>query len=109
MRDGTTDALARAGLVSQNDPVRIVPAHDAVDVVTWRALTGNGETIVRLDAERDRRRTQACYCSMLGECWISELTPVSEPRAVTDCHKPWTHTARNAHVAWSGQNPAFNV
>ena len=28
---------------------------------------------------------RACYCSVLGDCWISNLDPVSDPRPVDKC------------------------
>ena len=44
----------------------------------------NAEVWERLNRERFKVRFDACYCSLLGECWRSDLTGL-EPRKVETC------------------------
>ncbi|MDB5685500.1 MAG: hypothetical protein JWR77_89 [Rhizorhabdus sp.] len=82
---GTNEAQIPLGLFSENAPVGILPARDSVEVLTWRARPGNDAIMARLDGVRHRLRTEACYCSVLDECWISDLTATAEPRRVDRC------------------------
>jgi hypothetical protein len=83
--DGTADELVARGLVSANPPVGVLTARDQVQILTWRTRAGYDEIISRLDAVRHRLRTEACYCSVLDECWISDLTATADPRRVDRC------------------------
>lgn len=79
------DEQIAQGLVSQNSPVGVLPAREVTDMLTWRARPGNDAIMSRLDGVRHRLQTQACYCSVLDECWISDLTATAEPRRVDQC------------------------
>jgi hypothetical protein len=83
--DSTADQQVRIGLVSQNPPVGVLPARETVDILAWRARPGNAAVLSRLDGVRHRLQAQACYCSVLDECWISDLTATAEPRKVDRC------------------------
>ena len=83
--DGTADEQVKLGLVSQNPPAGILPARDMVEVLTWRARPGNQSIITKLDRVRHRLQAEACYCSVLDECWTSDLTATAEPRHVDLC------------------------
>ena len=83
--DGTADEQVRLGLVSQNPPVGILPAREAVEMLTWRSRPGHEAIQSKLDSVRHRLKTEACYCSVLDECWISDLTATAEPRKVDQC------------------------
>ena len=82
---GSADDQIRLGLVSQNPAVGVLPAREGVEILAWRARPGNAAVMTRLDGIRHRLRTKACYCSVLDECWISDLTAVSEPSRVDRC------------------------
>lgn len=82
---GTGEQQVGRGLVSQNPPVGVLPARDGVDLLAWRELPGDPATWRRLDGARHRLRTQACYCSVLDECWNSDLTATAEPAPVRRC------------------------
>ena len=75
----------RLGLVTQNEPVGVIPARDGVDVFGWRERPGNQAVWDRLNMARHRLRLQACYCSVLDECWTSDLTPTAHPRRIGQC------------------------
>ena len=82
---GTNDEQIPLGLVSENPPIGVLPARDRVELLTWRARPGHDAIIAKLDGIRHRLRTEACYCSVLDECWISDLTATAEPRHVDRC------------------------
>ena len=82
---GSADEQIGLGLVSQNPPVGVLPARDKVEILTWRARPGNAAVMSKLDSVRHRLRTEACYCSVLDECWISDLTATADPRHVDEC------------------------
>jgi hypothetical protein len=83
--DGTADQLVASGLVSDNPPVGVLTARDQVQILTWRTRAGHAGIISSLDGVRHRFRTEACYCSVLDECWISDLTATADPRRVGRC------------------------
>jgi hypothetical protein len=75
----------RLGLVNQNDAVGVVPAREGVDILAWRERPGQDAVWSRLNAARRRLRFQACYCSVLDDCWTSDLTPTAHPQPVNQC------------------------
>lgn len=84
---GSADAQIKLGLVSENPPVGVLPARNSVEVLTWRARPGNASLMSKLDGVRHHLRTEACYCSVLDECWISDLTATADPRHVDECRR----------------------
>lgn len=82
---GDADQQIHRGLVSQNSPVGVIPAREGIEILTWRARPGNDAIMSKLDGVRSRLRTEACYCSVLDECWISDLTATAEPHHVDQC------------------------
>ena len=83
--DGHLDKAIARGLVSDNDPTGVLPARDRVDILTWRPRHGNAATLRQLDDALGRLHAQACYCSVLGDCWTSNLTASGEPRQIAAC------------------------
>ncbi len=73
------------GLISQNDAVGVLPARDGVNVLAWRERPGHEQIWNSLNAARQRLRFEACYCSVLDECWTSDLTSTSNPHRVEQC------------------------
>ena len=73
------------GLVSQNGPVGVLPARDGIDILGWRERPGNQAFWSKLNTARHRLQFEACYCSVLDECWKSDLTPTASPRRVDKC------------------------
>lgn len=61
------------------------PARDGVDLLAWRERPGAQAIWDRLNSSRNRLKFQACYCSVLDECWVSDLTPTARPRRVREC------------------------
>ena len=83
--DGTVEDQVRRGLVSQNSPIGVLPARESVVVLAWRDRRGSRAIRSKLDDAANRLRLDACYCSVLDECWVSDLTPTAEPRLVDHC------------------------
>ena len=75
----------KAGLVSQNDVVGVLPAREGVTFLAWRETPGNRATWDSLNDTRRRLTFQACYCSVLDECWVSDLKPTARPKRVGQC------------------------
>ncbi len=75
----------RLGLLNQNEPTGVIPARDGVNLLGWRERPGNGAVWDKLNTVRHRLRFQACYCSVLDECWTSDLTPTARPHPVGQC------------------------
>ena len=73
------------GLQTRNDVVGVLPAREDVTFVAWRAGGPQPAIWDRLDAARRRLAFRACYCSVLDDCWTSDLTPTSKPRPVAQC------------------------
>ncbi len=82
---GDADTQVGRGLVTQNPPVGVLPARDGIAILAWRELPGNAPIWAKLDAARHRLKTEACYCSVLDECWISDLTATAQPHPVDEC------------------------
>ncbi|TPG42654.1 hypothetical protein EAH79_01910 [Sphingomonas koreensis] len=82
---GTAEKQVLRGLVTQNEPIGVLPARDSLVMLVWRELPGNAKTFSKLDGVRHRLKTQACYCSVLDECWISNLTAIAQPRHFDQC------------------------
>lgn len=82
---GTTEDQVRKGLVTKNQPVGVLPAREGVDILAWRELPRNAATWAKLDTARHRLKMEACYCSVLDECWTSDLTPTAQPHHVEQC------------------------
>ena len=76
----------RRGLITQNAPVGVLPARDGIDIMAWRELAGNAAIWARLDDARHRIKMEACYCSVLDDCWTSDLTPTAQPAHVDVCN-----------------------
>lgn len=80
------DKQVQFGLLSQNAPVGVLSARDGVDVLAWRERPGIQQVWDALNVSRHRHRFKACYCSVLDECWTSDLTPIARPKRVGRCY-----------------------
>ena len=75
----------KLGLVTQNPTVGVVPARERIDFLGWRELPGNQAVWNRLNNARTRLTFKACYCSVLDDCWTSDLTSTAHPTPVRQC------------------------
>ena len=82
---GDAVSQVKLGLITQNDIVGVLPARDEVTFLAWKERPGNQAIWNALNATRHRLKFEACYCSVLDDCWISDLTPTARPRHVGQC------------------------
>ena len=73
------------GLQTRNDVVGVLPARGGVTFLAWREGGPQPAIWDRLDAARRRLTFKACYCSVLDDCWTSDLTPTAKPQSVAQC------------------------
>ena len=73
------------GLQTRNDVVGVLPARESVTFLAWREGGPQPPIWDRLDAARHRLTFKACYCSVLDDCWTSDLTPTAKPRPTAQC------------------------
>ena len=79
------EAQVALGLYSQNPMVGVLPARSSVTFLGWRQMPQNREVFDRLDRARHRLTFRACYCSVLDECWTTDLKSTSTPTPVSQC------------------------
>lgn len=82
---GTAQEQVRRGLVTQNEPTGVLPAREGIEMLAWRELPGNTAAWAALDGARHRLKAEACYCSVLDDCWTSDLTATARPHHVDEC------------------------
>jgi hypothetical protein len=75
----------KLGLVSQSEVVGVLPAREGVNFLAWRERPGQTLVLKSLNAVLEKLRFEACYCSVLDECWTSDLTPTANPHRVEQC------------------------
>ncbi len=71
------------GLFYTNVSGSVLAARDGVDYVTLTAAAGP-TLYAALNAARADLQLQACYCSVLNDCWVTDFGS-ERPRAVAEC------------------------
>jgi hypothetical protein len=82
---GDVQAQIRDGLRSDNPLVGVLAPRDEIEVLAQQQTPSSLAQWARLSAIRPRLTLFACYCSVLNECWTTDLHPTSSPRPVHDC------------------------
>jgi len=62
----------------------VVRAGGNLDILQLRRVPKNDAVWQRLDRARFKMKFHACYCSILGDCWESDLTGI-DPEEVKQC------------------------
>ena len=75
-----------AGLIYANVSRSILAARDSTEYVTLKAAAGPA-LYAALNAAREDIRVQACYCSVLNDCWVTDFGP-ERPHPVAACRAP---------------------
>jgi hypothetical protein len=79
------EGVAPAGVPIISDVVRtVVKAGEKRNILRLDYTPANETTWKRLNVERFRIAYSACYCSVFGTCWRSDLTGV-DPKEVKAC------------------------
>ena len=63
---------------------RVIRAGEDVIMIQMARVPKNDQVWQRLDTNRFKIKYHACYCSILGTCWESDLTGI-DPKEVKQC------------------------
>ncbi|HEY1527323.1 MAG TPA: hypothetical protein VGH51_13895 [Candidatus Angelobacter sp.] len=80
-----SDALQSSGVSGT-----MLPQRESIDFIDLRPGTGL-DLMNALDAARRDITYNACYCSVLDECWQTDFSS-SHPKRVEECHAPPDNT-----------------
>ena len=83
--DTGLDDQVKVGLFSENALAGIIPARDGTTFLAWHEQPGNARLLEAVNTARRRLAFSACYCSVLDECWRSDLSPTGTPARVPRC------------------------
>jgi hypothetical protein len=83
-RDADIQRMVALGLRGETRPVGVIRARDEAILFTFERSPDNIEMLDRLTAARLTMKLRACYCSIVGECWISDLRSL-DPQPVEAC------------------------
>jgi hypothetical protein len=83
-REVDFNALQAMGLASEDRPVGVIRARDQLTLFTFQRLPVNVPMLDHIAAARDEVKFHACYCSIVGECWLSDLRSL-DPQPVEAC------------------------
>lgn len=76
----------QTGLIYSNLTNTILAARDSTDFLTL-SPAADPMLVAALGAARHDLRSQACYCSVLNDCWVTDFGP-ERPRPVAACQVP---------------------
>jgi hypothetical protein len=76
--------LAALGFVSGGQPKGVIQPNGKVTLISLARLPHNLQVWEQLSGARRDLEFEACYCSILGECWKSDLQTL-DPQATAEC------------------------
>jgi hypothetical protein len=82
-RPGGLD-LPSIGFVRGGKPKGVILPGDQVTLISLARMPQNPQIWERLSAARGDVKFEACYCSILGECWKSDLQTL-DPQPTAQC------------------------
>lgn len=83
-RDFTVNDIASIGFAGGDHPKGVVRARESVLLISLARLPENPRIWEQLGAARLKLSFDACYCSIIGECWRSDLQTL-EPESIAQC------------------------
>src|ERR1700761_6824673 len=83
----TWDQMVNLGLVQESRAVGIVAPRDSIELIEIARTPANAAVWDKLVTARLHLSLEACYCSVLDECWTTDLGPTSDPVPVDECVK----------------------
>jgi hypothetical protein len=83
-RDFDLNELRSIGFESSSQPKGVIRANDDVLLVKIRRLPDDPSIWEQLGAARLQLEFDACYCSIIGECWRSDLRTL-DPEPTEQC------------------------
>ena len=85
MPDADFAGQIKLGVVSENSIVGVLPPRGGVDFLALQERSGNATIWNALNEARHALTFDACYCSVLDECWRTDLRSTTAPRPVRQC------------------------
>lgn len=83
---GVTKAdLVGIGVAQESSLIGVVRARERVSMLALERTSSNVDLWQRFSAARGALTFQACYCSIVGDCWTSDLHSL-DPNPVPSCH-----------------------
>jgi len=82
---GETEAELRDGLVNANRVATVLSPRDEINVLTMQRLPQTVAPWAKLTLVEPRLTVAACYCSVLGDCWTTDLSETADPQRVRQC------------------------
>ncbi|MEO8927215.1 MAG: hypothetical protein ABI306_08630 [Caulobacteraceae bacterium] len=76
------------GQTSESRPISIYPAREGVTFLAWRRFAQHSEVFEALNQARQNVAFEVCYCSVLDECWTTDLKETTDPKPVRRCPAP---------------------
>jgi hypothetical protein len=87
LRQGIAKAdLDRIGPLEESSLIGVLRAREKVTMLALVRSSSNVELWQRFSAARGALTFQACYCSIVGDCWTSDLKTL-DPTPVKSCHR----------------------
>jgi hypothetical protein len=88
LRQGVTkaDVGDSIGLGQESSLIGVLRAREKVTMLKLLRTSSNVELWQRFSAARGALTFQACYCSIVGDCWTSDLHTL-DPTPVKSCHR----------------------
>ncbi len=83
----TWDQMVNLGLVQESSAAGVVSPRDSIDLIVLARNQANTAIWDKLMSARLHLSLEACYCSVLDECWTTDLGPTSDPVPVGECVK----------------------
>ena len=80
-----TAAEVQGGLYSENGIVGVLSPREIVHFLVFHGTADNAPLMRRLDEAKSRIAFTVCYCSVLDECWLSNLKSTDNPKRVRRC------------------------
>lgn len=73
------------GIIWESRPVGLYRPGENLNLLVLARTPANAAIWERLSRARVELAFQACYCSVLGDCWTSDLDPLTDPKPVSYC------------------------
>jgi hypothetical protein len=83
-RDMDLNKLIDSGFLGESRPIGVIRARDQVVLFKFLRKPENIALLDGIAAMRERVKFHACYCSIVGECWVSDLRSL-DPQPVEAC------------------------
>ena len=76
---------AKAGFYGNSGAVGVIAARAHRDLLAWREVPTTRASFDALSQVEQRLSFSACYCSVLDQCWTTDLKSTTTPHPVSSC------------------------